>query len=115
MVWELAAVQNTLEVGTGRPVKLNIRLMLRKKLFAVFTDLVLLKDRPGRQAGAWDFSQWIIRFPDTGGQRAPEAAELPGTVRGRGIVEDVRVNMLLSVWVVTIKTWRPFVQRIASS
>ena len=44
---ELAAVQNALEVSAGRPVKLNIRLMLRKKLFAVFTGLVLLKDRPG--------------------------------------------------------------------
>lgn len=43
---EFAAVQNTLEVGAGCPVKLNIRLMLLKKLFAVFTGLVLLKNRP---------------------------------------------------------------------
>lgn len=44
---ELAAVQNALEVSTGRPVKLNIRLMFRKKFSAVLAGLVLLKDRPG--------------------------------------------------------------------
>lgn len=44
---KLAAIQNTLEVITDRPVKLNILPMLRKKLFAVFTTgSVLLKDRP---------------------------------------------------------------------
>lgn len=44
---ELGPAEDDFEVGTGRPVKFNIRLMLRKKLLTVFASLVLLKDRPG--------------------------------------------------------------------
>ncbi len=37
------------EVGTGRPVKFNIRLMLHSELLTVLLGLVLLKE----QAGSW--------------------------------------------------------------
>jgi hypothetical protein len=43
---ELGPAEDGFEVGTGRPVKFNICLMLHKKFFAVFAGLVHLKDRP---------------------------------------------------------------------
>ena len=41
------------------------------------------------------FQAQAVREPPQGKGRAPKVAEFPGTVKGRGIVVDVRVNMLL--------------------
>lgn len=46
-LWQLRPAQNLLEVGAGRPVELNVALMLRKELPAVFPGLVFLEHRPG--------------------------------------------------------------------
>ncbi len=81
--------------GGPQPVLIGQRLFLPGLPFPIIAKLPLAPGLGIFHDGQSVFQTQTIREPPQGEGRAPEVAELPGIVKGSGIVVDVRVDMLL--------------------
>ena len=81
--------------GGPQPVLIGQRSFPPSQPFPIIAKLPLAPRLGIFHDGQSVFQTQAVREPPQSEGRAPEVAELPGTVKGRGVVVDMRVNMLL--------------------